>query len=372
MPRMTFGIINSLLEDITSVKDKDTLKKHSVQRALDLWAQDFNYDYLMEDSFITTVAPYTTGTAAITNGSKTVTGSGTTFTAAMVDRKIRFASDNAYYRIASFTSTTVITLEAAYQGDTTGSTTFSIYKDEYRLPADLARYKMPRQIENGVAIADIDASTFDLLDPSTISEGDPFVWALIGSKKDTYSTGTVAGDVGSATLTGTTTAWDEVEGFGRGSRLTIVSQVYTVKSVDSATQVTLYRPLSTAASGTAYSIDLDNYRILMQSIPNKIENVYFRYQRVPAPLENDTDLPDMPDEYHWFLIDVGKIWLWESKDKAHSRWIESQLDIMLRRLRKQRVSTTKTYKRFPFSRGAGSYQPPHPGEYGRPFSVVRR
>src|SRR6266576_2053302 len=51
---------------------------------------------------------YTTGTVTLTNASTVVTGSGTTFTAAMVGRFIKGNLDGRYYEIATFTSTTVL------------------------------------------------------------------------------------------------------------------------------------------------------------------------------------------------------------------------------------------------------------------------
>jgi len=63
-------------------------------------------------------ADYTTGTVAVTNNSTTVTGTGTTFTAAMVGRYIRVGGtgDRYWYRIASFTNATTIAIEVPYTG----------------------------------------------------------------------------------------------------------------------------------------------------------------------------------------------------------------------------------------------------------------
>lgn len=67
-----------------------------------------------------TAADYTTGTVTLTNASTTVTGSGTTFTAAMVGRSIKGTTDARWYELLTFTSTTVMVLKKAFQG-TTGS-----------------------------------------------------------------------------------------------------------------------------------------------------------------------------------------------------------------------------------------------------------
>lgn len=83
-----------------------------------------------------TVADYTTGSiVTAVNGSATITGTGTTFTASMVGRWLRITEsdtadkgDGFWYKIQSYTSGTVITLERPYQGTaiTTGSAAYTI------------------------------------------------------------------------------------------------------------------------------------------------------------------------------------------------------------------------------------------------------
>jgi hypothetical protein len=69
-----------------------------------------------------TEADYTTGTITVTNGSQAVTGSSTVFTANMVGRwlQVTDGTDENFYRVSAFTSSTSITLENYYQG-TSGS-----------------------------------------------------------------------------------------------------------------------------------------------------------------------------------------------------------------------------------------------------------
>lgn len=273
----------------------------------------------MTDGFFTTVAPYETGTVAMTNNSKTVTGTGTVWTSAMVGRKIRFNGENAYYRIASVASNTSLTLEVVYQGTTDTDATYSIYKDEYKLPADCDVYKILRQIENSQALTSVEATAFDIYESTPQSKGHPDYEILVGTKLDTYSTGTVSGTINTSVITGASTEWTSVEGLSKGSKITIGSYIYTVKSVDSDTQITIYEKLAVAvAILTTYSISLDNYIIQLFNIPDSVENIYFRYQRMPFYLYNTTDIPDLPEKYHWILIHAGSIWAWLTKDKARS------------------------------------------------------
>ena len=318
MPRMQFSTLYTRVESISNVSSQRALIKDAIQMGLDR-ATAIDLPYLMTEGFITTAAPYETGTVTATNGSKTITGSGTIFTAAMVGRKIRIESENAYYRISAYVSATELTLEVAYQGTTQSGADYSIYKDEYRLPADLDVYKVLRQIENSVAMVGIEASAFDIYEPTPQSQGSPNFEILSGTKLDTYTTGTLSGTVNASVLTGSSTVWSSVEGLGKGSRITTGSVVYTVKSVDSDTQITIYEKISsTIAAGTSYTAHLDNYIIQIYEIPDSAENIYFRYQRIPYPLINDEDIPDLPEKYHFILITAGLIWAWMTKDKEEA------------------------------------------------------
>lgn len=69
---------------------------------------------------------YTTGTVTVTNGDETVTGSGTTFTSAMVGRYLATTNDKNWYRIESYTSATSIELNKKFEGTTAATQTYRI------------------------------------------------------------------------------------------------------------------------------------------------------------------------------------------------------------------------------------------------------
>lgn len=94
----------------------------------DAYTITFNYHTRDRDL---TVADYTAGTASFTNASTTITGSGTTWTAAMVGRWITMndvtKKDQGYwYRITAFTSTTSITVSRKYMGATASTAAYRI------------------------------------------------------------------------------------------------------------------------------------------------------------------------------------------------------------------------------------------------------
>lgn len=365
---MTFAQIISRIESLTNITNQRALVKDAIQWGLnDLTDRDLNYLY--SETFFTTIAPYETGTITITDGSKTVTGSGTTFTAAMVNRKIRFASQTGYYRISAFVSTTELTLEAPYSGDSLSGETYSIFKDEYKLAADVDTYKILRQVEDGIALGSLEASAFDLLDPSTVGEGNARVEILSGTRRDTYSTGTVSGTVNGSTITGSSTAWTSVEGLGRGSVIVIGSSAYIVKSVDSDTQITIYDLLTVTSSGDTYEILLNNVIVQIHYIPNDERNIYYRYQRIPYPLINDQDIPDLPLKYHHLLVRYGLSILWMAKDKNEAnnqrQIFEGEKRDMWRRV--SNISSARIYRRKSQDTLYGInryFQPLPPADYG--------
>jgi len=86
------------------------------------------FDYHQRDRNLT-VADYADGTVAVTNGLTVVTGTSTTFTADMVGRWFQITTnqrDSYWYRVATYTSATVIGLESAYQGATGSSLAYII------------------------------------------------------------------------------------------------------------------------------------------------------------------------------------------------------------------------------------------------------
>lgn len=343
---MQFSILYSRIESLANVTAQRALIKDAIQTCL-YRATAIDLPYLMTDGSITTVAPYSTGTASITNGSSSVTGTTTVWTAAMVGRKVRFGSDTAWYRIATRTSNTAITLENVYQGTTNTTATYEIYKDEYKLPTDMDVFKVMRQIENGLALTDIENTAFDMTLPVPSAKGDPGYSIVAGTKLDTYTTGTVSITVNTATLTGSGTSWTTVEGLDKGSKVVIGNYVYTVKSIDSDTQITIYELASVTATASTYTISLDNYIIQFEPYPDSEQNIYFKYQRLPFPLINDYDVPDLPDQWHHILITGGLIWAWEVKDKEESKRYEllfgQQVQEMWRRI--GNISVTRRYPR---------------------------
>ena len=276
------------------------------------------------DSF-QSIAPYETGTASITDEDATVTFTTSVITAAMVGRKIRFGSETAYYTIKSRTSATEIELDQNYSGTTNATATFSLYKDEYLLRADVDVQKRIREAENGYALFSLSATEFDSSYPIPTGEGVPSLDVYVGRAVKTYSTGTVSMTSGDRTLTGAgSPAWLSAEGLTRGTKLQVGTLIFTVNTIDSNTLIEVYEaPTATIPVDTAYVALLNNPVVQLHAIPDAVTTFYYRFQRIPAVMDADNDLPDLPYPMHP-LVRLGMLPnLWRHRGNI-DRAIESQ------------------------------------------------
>lgn len=336
------------VENIAQVTDQRNLVNRIMNRTLSRIAGFHPWPFYLDEGFFTTVDDITAGDADVTNGSASVTSdhASTSWPAGVVGRKFRLTNQNAYYRILTRVSATSITLETTFQGDTDTDEGYVIYQDEYRLRADVHVYHLLRQIQQGYALIDLDPAEFDILLPTPTAQGDPNYAINIGTRRDTYATGTVTAT--GSTITGTSTAWTGVQGLSRGSRIRIGTAVYTVQSVDSDTSITVYETVTTVSGATAYVIYLNNPRILIHQIPDAARNIYYRYWRNPVPLVNDYDEPDLPPDWQWLLVVGSLSELFTHKgDADRSTSNEQQFLTGLQRMKSQYRVHNKVFQRYP-------------------------
>jgi hypothetical protein len=338
------------IASIVNVSSQSALINRAIQRALDKMSGYTKWPFLMDTGHFTTFDDISAGDADVTNASRSVTSNNgsTSWDASVVQRKFRAAGETAFYRINSRASLTSITLEAPYQGTTATDGTYSIYQDEYLLNADVDMNHLARQIQTGRSLTELDTLDFDDLYPAPRTTGDPYYLIPIGRSRQglVYSTGIVTASVGGTTIAGTSTAWlgEGAQGVSKGSRIRIGSDVYTIKSVDSDTQVTIYGTITTAVTSTTYEIFLDNIVAQIYPIPDAARNIYYRYWRKPAPMENNWDEPDMPSNWQWLLIPGALMELWAHKgDEVRVRGAEKEFYEGLQRMKQELIPSVRTY-----------------------------
>jgi hypothetical protein len=135
----------TLTEALTYLQDYDRLNGSA--RAQRVYTKAVNdglrelyaageFDFSTRVTRLSFAAPYSTGTVSINAGGTAVTGSGTTFTSAMVGRYIRFNGESEQYLIATYTGATSIAIEAGtYLGSANLSgVTYTITDERKALP----------------------------------------------------------------------------------------------------------------------------------------------------------------------------------------------------------------------------------------------
>lgn len=131
---MTWGEIAQHLQSVFPDLDP-TLRRQSINLAHEAILNDRQWKALEAFTTIRTVARYSTGTVSLTDGSAVVTGSGTTFSSAMVGRQFRlYDGAEDVYTVAAYTSATQITLDRTFAGDDVSGVAYSIAQFEYSLP----------------------------------------------------------------------------------------------------------------------------------------------------------------------------------------------------------------------------------------------
>lgn len=254
----------------------------------------------------------TSGTVTATNGSPTVTASGTPFdTSLHVGAWIRFTGDTlqAWYRVQAVASTSSLTIEPNYQGTTGGSKTYELIKTDYLLPSELT--------DTASIKVTVDGCTHTPFHPRSIytdfpplGTGHPTAFSIINQSQalSTYTTGTVSGSSGSVTLTGVGTAWLANVTPGDDILINGDTNTYRVYSVESDTSLTLYNKLTAAASGDTYSISRQFGKILrVWPASDNPYVIFVNGLRAYAPLVNSADSNEMLVRFP-HAVSEGAIW----------------------------------------------------------------
>lgn len=127
--------------DSTWTKDV-AVQRDIIRQALKRLCRARHWSFFRIRESINLTAPYTTGTVSLTDGSITVTGSGTTFESAMVGKFFQLDGDQVAYKIAAVNSGTEIELDAQYVnagGDNVTASAYQIIYPDYTLTNDVAK-----------------------------------------------------------------------------------------------------------------------------------------------------------------------------------------------------------------------------------------
>lgn len=235
-------------------------------------------------------ALYNTGTITVTLNSNTVTGSGTSWTSSMKNSKIIIGSET--YRIASVVSTTSLILGQSYQQATTSALNYNIWKDEYILYPEVwavggfIDYKLPDRMTEAWA-ANMKESY-----PMSASVEEPTVYTILG-RDALYApslSGTVSVAVNTNIWTGVGTTWlSGSTPLEPGWEITVGTNVYHVKKVNSDTELETYQLAAAVVSGNAYTARRKNAVVVRFKKPTDQRIVHYWYYAKDYPFVNDYD-----------------------------------------------------------------------------------
>lgn len=132
------GVWNKVLLRCPSLSSK--LSQDFVVNAFRRLAEIRRWSWLCKFGQFIAPAVYSTGTVSVVQSSTTVTGVGTTFTAAMVGRQFRIGLNTPIYTVAQFNSATSIDLDSPWGGESASTQTYQIYLCFYTPPDDFHQF----------------------------------------------------------------------------------------------------------------------------------------------------------------------------------------------------------------------------------------
>lgn len=285
--------------------DVETIINDEVEQRINTLQDDIFFDrdweWRKSTFYLTLIKPYETGTVTVTEGSKSVTGSGTTWVDSHKDGYLLVNSKR--YKIRSIDSSTSLTLESAYPDDTASAQSYKIIFPDYRLD--------PR-INSIISVKhegrDLDVKNDFRVVNNNVSPGLPEEVSLSNrTLDDFYNTGTIAVTNGSTALTGTGTAFTSYME-GMEIKVNEFTEPYVIRSVNSATSITIDREYQgETGSGKGYKIGAAGSQLLtFTPAPDDYYFIEITALIKPRRLVNNNDVSLIPN--HSPLLH-GAIWL---------------------------------------------------------------
>lgn len=310
--------------------------KNAINMSLYRIARECAWRSLRRKATFDTVTSYTTGTGAanVTYNSKNVTVTGATFItdAIKIGRRIKFGGSGTYYKIATITGETTLTLDQVYGGTSSAVETYEIMpQEEYNLPTQathrmfmwhegfgypfMMNYISDQEFYNYGLYLTIkylpthyrmwgeDMVLSQPLQPSVIT---------ISSATDSPTTYdlnipiTVFGIVNGypdyeVIYTSATDSSDEVSSTKSFSSVERVVKGLTSRGIITVTSNTAYNtvakiPVGSTTTGIVYR------KIQLYPLPNKVFTMNVQYYKDPYELVNDNDVHELGKDFDEAII----------------------------------------------------------------------
>lgn len=277
----------------------------AIQRAQERFCLDQDWSFLEQLTdrvAIPLAAPYETGTVTVTQDSKTVTGSGTTWTKDMEGSFFQ-KGDEEVYEIRKFSSATSLILDIPYQSTTTSAAEYKILKRFYPIPLNFmrvtardAKISVPGSQQETPINYHRDASFTDL-----VQKGAPLWYGIVGNTRNNnyWDTGTMT-----VATSGTVSTWTASTGtfptdiVDRQVRIHGESNAYWIDARLSSVALTTYDAYvnpddqtHTLSSASSFAITpKETLLVGFSSIPSQRYIFWLPYIKRPDDLLLDSDL----------------------------------------------------------------------------------
>lgn len=157
---------------------------------------EYKLPWLEREGLLTTMAPYTTGTVAVTRGSTTVTGTSTVWTTtnaygianARTTGKINFGDNNIYNISTVGASSITLTSKYVASADLAAGSSYTYFEDEYALASDFLKMIDVRRFSESLNIPLIGRDEFRRMYPRPNIAGLPKVATMLDKSFTTTST----------------------------------------------------------------------------------------------------------------------------------------------------------------------------------------
>lgn len=306
--RVADGVKLSVVDD--KVKEQIVRK---INLALEAVTKNYFWKDLERSGQIALVPNYTTGTATIVNGSRTVTIAIGMVTSAMQGRFFRHKNTNGWYRIIYVDTTlNTLTLEVPIQESSASGLTYEIWKKFYRVNSDVRLVlpaEFPNQQFNNYPYNSYQYNNYVSFIPFTIHGVDEF-----GS---TYTTGSITVSQDTNLVTGSGTAF--LDNVCPGDRLQLGNNNYWVWRVETDTRLILQNYLIESYSGS-YIMNCDYPRTaVLNFTPAESAVLNYSYVRRIYNLVNERfDAFPLPREFDTIVIDHAIAEF--KKDQGDTQW----------------------------------------------------
>lgn len=304
-------VVARLNKNANDTTVSNRIKAHINDACQEKW-HGYAWSFRYREYPLVTTAQVTSGTMTATNGSPTVTASGTPFVAAHTGAWIRFTADeiDVWYRVQTVNSSSSITIEPAYQGTSGSGKAYQLCKTDYLLPSELTDLGSLSIQYNGYPVKPEAVRMMDGWDSPPLTVGAPCRIGILNQDvvKASYTTGTISGTISTNVVTGLGTAW--LSNVVPGDVLLIDgdTNLYYVYKVDSDTQITLYNYLTATAAADTYTISRQFGRVLrVWPCPDRAYVGFVKGLREYTPLVNGTDTNELLHRYPSAVIEAA-VW----------------------------------------------------------------